>query len=474
MPRGHDALMHQDTLGSAGKPFGLLPDPRFFYRSASHGSVVDLLQAAIGRRDGFVLVTGEAGSGKTTVCRAVVDGLDRRTFTSLVLDPSLSEEDLLRAILQDFGLVSRDEMKRGRLAHASARELLGTLEDFLTSLRPLGAAAVLIIDEAQDLPLETLEQISALAGPGGGKEKLLQIVLVGQPILKDLLASPLVRELNGRISTRLDLKPLTSDETSAYVSHRSRIAAGLRPATPNAQLPTPTPGSSRAGPAVQFAPAALTTVHRYSGGVPRLINMICDGALLAAQNRGVNSVTPEIVDTAAAKLELRPAGGVGSPWMRKRLILVAAGVLLAASIAAAYVTSQKRAPDGPAPEVAELSAAAPVTNVPPTVPASSGEPPAESPTAEPRLPAGPEAATATGTSFSVLVASFRQPGEATALINELRNRGLPVREIRVVTGGRGVWHQVLVGPYPDAAAAARDQERVRQIRGYADARVISG
>ena len=137
----------------------------------------------------------------------------------------MSEADLLRAILQDFGLVSRDEMKRGRLAHASQRELIHTLDDFLSSLRPLGAAAVLVIDEAQDMPLETLEQIAALAGPAGSRrEKLFQIVLVGQPILKELLRSPLVRELDGRISTRLELSPLTAEETSEYMSHRLMVA----------------------------------------------------------------------------------------------------------------------------------------------------------------------------------------------------------------------------------------------------------
>ncbi len=159
--------MHQDIFGSAQKPFSLVAEPKYFYRSASHGAAFDQLHDAIRRRDGFILVTGELGSGKTTLVRSVLEQVDRTTFTSLIEDPSLSEEQLLRVVLQDFGLVSRDEMKRGRLAHASARELLTTLDDFLASLRPLGASALLVIDEAQEMPLETLDQISALAGPGG-------------------------------------------------------------------------------------------------------------------------------------------------------------------------------------------------------------------------------------------------------------------------------------------------------------------
>ncbi len=318
MARGYYSPMHQDIFGSAEKPFSLVADPKYFYRSASHGSVFDQLQDAIRRRDGFVLVTGDMGSGKTTVCRAVLEQLDRKTFTSLIEDPSLSEVDLLRAILQDFGLVSRDEMKRGRLAHASQRELIHTLDDFLSSLRPLGATAVLVIDEAQDMPLETLEQIAALAGPAGAGEKVFQIVLVGQPILKELLRSPLVRELDGRISTRLELSPLTAEETSEYISHRLMVAG--------------------AGPS-EFAAAALTAVHRYSGGVPRLINMVCDGALLAAGSRGAAGITPQVVDTAAAKLELRPIRSVSSsPWSRKPVVLVAVALLLALAVVAAYLS----------------------------------------------------------------------------------------------------------------------------------------
>ena len=455
MARGYYSPMHQDIFGSAENPFSLVADPKYFFRSASHGSVFDQLHDAIRRRDGFVLVTGEVGSGKTTVCRAVLEQLDRKTFTSLIQDPSLSEGDLLRAILQDFGLVSRDEMKRGRLAHASQRELIHTLDDFLASLRPLGAAAVLVIDEAQDMPLETLEQIAALAGPGGAREKLLQIVLVGQPILKELLRSPLVRELDGRISTRLELNPLTAEETSEYISHRLMVAG--------------------AGPA-RFAPAAVTAVHRYSGGVPRLINMVCDGALLEAGAQGATGVTPQVVDSAAGKLELRPVrSAASSPWSRKPAVLAAVAIVLVAVLVVAYLSVQRSADETPASTTS--AGAAPVTPSSSAPPSNAAEPaatPAIQSVKEPVPPAATESKPVTGPSFSVLVASFRQASEAAALQNDLRNRGLPVQEIRVVSSPRGVWHQVLVGPYPDAAAAARGQERVRQIRGYADARVVPG
>ena len=436
--------MHQDIFGSAEKPFSLVADPKYFYRSASHGASFDQLHDAIRQREGFILVTGDVGSGKTTLIRAVLEQVDRKTFTSLIQDPSLSEEQLLRVILQDFGLASRDEMKRGRLAHASARELLGTLDDFLSSLRPLGASALLVIDEAQEIPLETLDQISALAGPAGGMGRQLQIVLVGQPILKDLLTSPLIRELDGRIATRLELKPLSADETSQYVSHRLMVAG--------------------AGPAVDFAPPAVAAVHRYSGGVPRLINMLCDGAMVTAKAQGASSITPKVIDTAAARLEFRPsrAGSASSPWSRKPAVLAAAAAIIVVLMVAAYMSIRSAAGEAATSAPTEVSTAVPQSA--PVTPRAAPAPPAA---------ATPQSAP-DGPIFSVLVASFRQASEATALLAELKNRGLPVREVRVVSSARGVWHQVLVGPYPDAAAAERGRELVRQIRAYADAQVVPG
>ncbi len=226
-----------------------------------------------------------------------------------------------------------------------------------------------------------------------------------------------------------------------------------------------------AGPAVDFAPAAVTAVHRYSGGVPRLINMLCEGAMVTAEAGGGTSITPKVVDTAAARLEFRPVRGVSSasPWSRKPAGLAAAAVLLLALMGAAYMSLRSGA--------SEMPAAPPAAGVPNPQRNTSVSPPVEAP---PATASTPEAtgATATppadGSTFSVLVASFRQANEATALLSELKSRGLPVREVRVVSSPRGLWHQVLVGPYPDAEAAARGRDLVRQIRAYADAQVVSG
>ena len=201
-------MMYEDYYGFTEKPFSLTPDPKYLFKSESHANAFELLQYAVRRREGFVVVTGDIGTGKTTLCRALLEEIDRNTFTALVLNPFLSEEDLLKLILQDFGVVSREDVKRGRLANVSKQELIETIYDFLLGLLPLRASAVLIIDEAQNLPLPVLEQIRILSNLETDKEKLLQIVLVGQLNLNPLLKAPQMRQLDQRVSIRYQLRPL--------------------------------------------------------------------------------------------------------------------------------------------------------------------------------------------------------------------------------------------------------------------------
>src|SRR5438094_10077993 len=219
--------MYEEYFGFAEKPFSLTPDPKYLFKSESHGNAFELLQYAVRRREGFVVVTGDIGTGKTTLCRALLEEIDRNTFTALVLNPFLSEDDLLKQILQDFGVVSRDDVKRGRLNGVSKTELIETIYDFLLGLLPLHASAVLIIDEAQNLPMPVLEQIRILSNLETDKDKLLQIVLVGQLNLHTLLKAPQMRQLDQRVSIRYQLKPLTRDEVAAYIGHRLVIAGGV-------------------------------------------------------------------------------------------------------------------------------------------------------------------------------------------------------------------------------------------------------
>lgn len=295
--------MYEAYYGLAEKPFSLTPDPKYLYKSESHANAFELLQYAIRRREGFVAITGDIGTGKTTLCRAVLEQIERRTFSALVLNPFLCEGDLLKLILQDFGVVSREDIKSGRLAHISKQELIETLYDFLLSLLPLRASAVLIIDEAQNLPFQVLEQIRILSNLETDKEKLLQVVLVGQLNLKTLLRSPEMRQLDQRVSIRYELRPLTRDEVAAYVAHRLTLAGGS---------------------AVAFQPRALQLVHKYSIGIPRLVNLICDRALLAAYAARTNRISAEIVRRAVVSLDLsRPhvPGRLG--WFRRKAPVIA-------------------------------------------------------------------------------------------------------------------------------------------------------
>jgi len=277
--------MYEPYYGFAEKPFSLTPDPKYLYRSESHANAFELLQYAIERREGFVVITGDIGTGKTTLCRALLEKTDQKTFTALLLNPFLSEEDLLKGILQDLGVISRGEARlSGR--QPSKQDLVNTLHDFLLSLVPLGARAVLIIDEAQNLPLPILEQIRILSNLETDKEKLLQIILVGQLNLLSLLRSPELRQLDQRISIRYQLKPLTEEEVGAYVAHRLAIANGAR--------------------SVVFTAAALQAVHEYTGGIPRLINMLCDRALLGGYSAQTTRIDEDLVVTAADGLDLKP------------------------------------------------------------------------------------------------------------------------------------------------------------------------
>jgi general secretion pathway protein A len=300
---------YEEFYGFVQPPFTLAPDPRFLYRSESHDDAITGLLQAIRRREGFIVLAGDIGTGKTTVCRALLQHLDTATFTSLILNPFLSVEELLREILLDFGVVSREAVRSGRLANATKHELISTLHEFLLSLIAIRGSGVLIIDEAQHLSPEVLEQIRVISNLETNEAKLLQIVLVGQLNLLGVLADAQMRQLDQRVSLRVLLKPLTREEVEAYVAHRLSVANGKT--------------------AVTFESEALDLVHAYSGGVPRVINLLCDRALMIAAESGVASMTPGIIRSAAARLDLKPQAGTGPRRPRLRTPVVVAAILAA-------------------------------------------------------------------------------------------------------------------------------------------------
>jgi type II secretory pathway predicted ATPase ExeA len=426
--------MYESYYGFAEKPFSLTPDPKYLYRSESHANAFDLLQYAVRRREGFVVVTGDIGTGKTTLCRALLEQIDRTTFTALVLNPFLTEEDLLKRILQDFGVISREEIKAGRLATVTKQELIETLYDFLLSLIPLKASAVLIIDEAQNLPLPVIEQIRILSNLETDKEKLLQIILVGQLNLQTLLRSPELRQLDQRVSIRYELKPLDAETTAAYVAHRLTIAGG--------------------GQSVTFAPKALREVHRRSDGIPRLINLICDRALLTAYSIRASRITREMVAHAATSLDVPDPERRAIRWLKPRASLVAAAalVLLASALAVAATAFVYQRFD------AQVLAAA--ARMPKPIP----------PPANHHLP--PDAV------FTILVSSYpvadpATPADVAALTEWLESSGFMVFHADVDLGSRGRWQRVLAGAYTDPESGRRDAGRVKSVVPQSEARVVT-
>jgi type II secretory pathway predicted ATPase ExeA len=440
--------MYESYYGFSEKPFSLTPDPKYLYRSQSHGNAFDLLQYAVRRREGFVVVTGDIGTGKTTLCRALLEQIDRTTFTALVLNPFLTEEDLLKRILQDFGVISRDEIKAGRMANVTKQELIETLYDFLLSLIPIKASAVLIIDEAQNLPLPVLEQIRILSNLETDKEKLLQIILVGQLNLQTLLRSPEMRQLDQRVSIRYELKPLDGETVAAYIAHRLTIAGG--------------------GGAVGFTAKALRQVHRWSGGIPRLINLICDRALLAAFSVRANRVTPEMVTHAAESLDVQTPGANRFRWFTRKASLVAgAAVVLLSSVVAVggstYIYRQFERSQTIQHPLEPVAQVAPV-RVPVATPTSP------STTADRELPAD--------AAFTILVSSFPVGQDSTGpnvanMTDWLETSGFHVYYADVDLGSRGRWRRVLAGAYADSQTARRDADRLRSAAPQNDVHLVS-
>ena len=223
-PPDPGSLTYEPQFGLREKPFSLSSDPRFFYSHSSHGASFDTLVAGIRRREGILALMGEVGTGKTTLCRAVLKALDRRTFAAFVADPFLSREDLLKTLLVDFGVVSMDEIRSGRLRGASRTDLSYPLYDFLASLQPLKAFAVVMIDEAHNLTNDLLEEIRILSDLEKNGEKLLEVMLIGQPELQVRLAANEMRQLAQRVSLRCELVPLVPEAVTAYISHRLTVA----------------------------------------------------------------------------------------------------------------------------------------------------------------------------------------------------------------------------------------------------------
>ncbi|MFT3790773.1 MAG: AAA family ATPase [Rudaea sp.] len=335
--------MYLEFYGLKEAPFSITPDPRYVFLSERHRDALAHLLYGIGKGGGggFVQLTGEVGTGKTTLCRLLLEQLPENTRVALVLNPKLSPVELLESIC--------DELKIDTAARkGSLKALVDALNAYLLDAYAQGLRVVLIVDEAQNLSTESLEQVRLLTNLETPTQKLLQIILLGQPELRDKLNDPELRQLAQRITARYHLTPLDRDETEAYVRHRLAVAGA---------------------PRSPFSRLGLRALYKRSGGVPRLINVIGDRALMAGYAREQNSIGERLVDRAAdetlpgtTRYRLRHYG----PWAAAACAVIALG-------AAAYFLQPQKpppvAPAAPAPGTTTTAAAEPAAPKPQQNPA---------------------------------------------------------------------------------------------------------
>jgi general secretion pathway protein A len=485
--------MYERFYGLRERPFNLTPDPEFLYLSRRHKEALDQVTYGVTRREGFSLITGDVGTGKTTLCWSLLGRLEGSVRTALVLNPMLSEEDLLRTILQDFGVRGAGDVAGGAedppstplapydpawMHGLSKKELLDELNNFLLKRAQEDVFCVLILDEAQNLSSACLEQLRMLSNLETAKKKLLQIIFVGQLELGDKLKSGSMKALNQRISIRNRIEPLSRKETRDYIYHRLRVAKAPRDLT--------------------FTRSALGGIYRHSKGYPRLINLICDRALLAGFSERSYKINRSMV-VKSVKVLKRHAELRLPPYMIPRVLVPTAAVVLVVMLTIFFpAVSRWIRPVGvhePGGSVVQRTAIREVRTETPTAPASpvksdpaplpsapapvpeartetpaspltvSGTSKAPSPAASgtpasprPEAPRStrsappPEAASEPGTqahgSYLIQVHSFKSRQVADETIAKMRRDGYPA-----LIRSRGAWSVIFVGPFGDYESA---------------------
>ena len=296
--------MYTAFYGLREKPFSLTPNPAFLYLSDSHREALAHLVYGLEQGEGFIVLAGEVGTGKTTLCRSLLERIEPDSEIAILFNPSNNDIELLQSISEEFGLVT---------ARRSRRQLVAALNEFLLECHGRGSRAILIVDEAKNLSSATLEQIRLLSNLETASSKLIQIILLGQPELEEKLDSDSLRQLRQRVTVRWSLQPFSPQDTAAYVQHRLTVAAGAAREI--------------------FTPGALRQVHRLTGGIPRLINVLCDRALLvgyaeAKHQLGIRSVRQAAREVPDASRRIRDwgLGKIGWAAAAGMALIVAGGL----------------------------------------------------------------------------------------------------------------------------------------------------
>lgn len=334
--------MYERHFGLKHRPFSIAPDPRYLFMSERHREALAHLLYGVQGGGGFVVLTGDVGAGKTTVCRCFLEQLPERCNVAYIFNPKLTVEELLMTVCAEFRIPYRHEGP----GMPTVKDYVDALNQFLLRTHAVRQRSVLIIDEAQNLAPDVLEQLRLLTNLETNERKLLQIILIGQPELREMLARPDMQQLAQRVIARYHLEALTESETVHYVRHRLAVA-GLRQVNP-------------------FDTAALNRIYRYSRGVPRRINLLCDRALLGAYAGGKAAVDRGILDKAAEEaLDLSQPATPGHP-RNERAMLVGAGLAIGAALVGiiGFALTRGGSPVVPAP--APVVEATPITQTPAT------------------------------------------------------------------------------------------------------------
>jgi len=290
--------MYLEHFNLTERPFSITPDPRFLYMSARHREALAHLLYGLSEGGGFVQLTGEVGTGKTTICRCLLEQVPDNVDIALVLNPKVTSIELIATVCDELGIEYPD-------GDTSIKALTDVLNRYLLDAYARGRRTVLILDEAQNLSADVLEQVRLLTNLETSTQKLLQIVLIGQPELRSLLAREDMRQLSQRVTARYHLDPISREEAGAYIKHRLQICGTTQ---------------------TIFSKRSVDKIQRLSGGIPRLINVLCDRSMLGAYVEGKTQVDPKVVKKAArevlAEVEHTKEEGGGFPWLAVALVLL--------------------------------------------------------------------------------------------------------------------------------------------------------
>lgn len=396
--------MYERYFGLKEKPFRITPDPRFLYLSEKHAEALDHLYYGITQGEGFMVISGDVGTGKTTIIRSLLERLDDpKIQTAIVLNPLLDIDDLLKSILEDFGLSPQGSSKK---------ELIDQLNSFLLSINHKAGKAVVIIDESQNLAPDILEELRSLSNLETAQEKLLQIVLVGQLELWNKLNSPNLRQLKQRISVSYRLGPLSLKEMEGYIRHRLTIA-GFR-------------GE------LEFSTRALRLIHKISRGIPRLINLLCDRTLLVLYLEQKMRVLPAHIRKAIESLRggKRSFSFFGDKLFRRLAFGGVGGlVLFIGTLSLLWLPPRNH------------------TTLEATI--LSGETPKTQ-------------SVSSSLMYSVHISSFKKKKMAEQAVEKIREEGLEAFEIVVQLPETGPWYRILVGQYDTKEEAQNLAVRLRE------------